>query len=498
MGIEDIYDIGDILNRDRAILNAIEEGTFYDKDLITKDWKDWYKKEQKQADKEFDKFQKQKRRSLDEIIEKYSFLVGLKGESYNSATKMIFYCILSDQLKMNFFTADTKEIDLRIPLMLMIKAGHGKLNYEYFIRNTIEKVGKVYSEPTSFHPEQFIGKIIVKEHKKDDDEYIPVYGILASDFVVIDEGKDLLTGKTPVYQESLKYIRYALDPIGSHQLEKKQVNVPYNEQLRYYPHCGFMILTQPISNVNEELLLRGSFRRFVILIVNSTIEERNLARRDSKLMSMKKNVHEKSWDDWIIFNKELLKKKNLKFIGEDNDFAIIDDYIDEIMNNLKDYPEALEYANSNQYNLKFIIFKMAAIRAIVEQDGNVVKISRRHIESAIIDHKEFWDEQIKWISQQLILTSDKPIGWKEEEHGWIISGLTQRPEGIKPAEFTKKFMEKYEGSKSPTTLKNYIYRSMKDLKRWGMAETTKDGKLILKKEIKYAQDFSDETPVGKD
>lgn len=467
------------MDDENKILTAIEEGVYYDANYNKSSWEEWFQEQKKEAEEQLRKFNTHKTRSFDEIIDKYSSaLIDLKGDGYVIPTKMVFYCVVSNQLKHNFFTVDNKKIDLRIPLLIMIKAGHGKKNYEYFFKNTIQGLGKEYVEPSSYHPEQFCGKVITQEIDQKI-EYIPVYGFLSSDFLLLDEAHLLLTSKKSEYEESLKHIRIGLDPIGSNEIEKKQVNIPYEHRLKYYPNCNIVLLSQPIANINEDLLLRGSFRRFTIIIVTTSIEERNEARRSSKFMEMKDDVNKRSWEDWIEFNRKLSNRK-VKFVGTQEDYDIIDNYIDNLIDNLQSglSKEALEYTNSIQYNIKFVLFKMAAIRAIVEQDSNIVKIEKRHIESAISDYSSIWMPQIAWIGQQLEITSDKPKGWKDELHSWILQGLIEEGEkGIHQTRIVDNYVTRYKGTYADNTLKIYCYRGIKQLKKWGLIEEFKENNL---------------------
>jgi len=468
-------DIGDILNRDRAILNAIEEGTFYDKDLITKDWKDWYKGKDHLHTEHI---------NFDDIVKKYSQCIGLKGQSYRPLTKFVFYNILSNSLKNNYFSVNGKKKDLRIPIMIFLKSGHGKKDYSNFIKNTTKSLDKQYSEPSSYHPEQFIGKIIITDHGKDGIEYTPVYGILESDYVLIDEGKILLTSNRPEYQESLKYIRESLDPIGSNELGKKQVNVPYEEQLRYFPNCNISIFSQPLTNVNEELINKGDFRRFILVVPTIPEVERDQAFNETTFNS-KSSLNQDDWNKWIILNKVLENRTGLNFTMSDE--YLINDFLSSLKTDNISTPVKV-YLTNSMFDLKYFLYRMSMIRAIIDQiDNTDIKISEKHIKPAIEDFKSIWQGQVRWLSQQMNITSDKPLGWKDDLHGWIIESLTGCPNGIEQKVIIETYCEKYKGSKAKSTLTDYIYKGMKDLRKWGMVETKvvkKNGKLFRLKQYR--------------
>ncbi len=468
---EDVYDVAKI---DKEFENTPEfketdYNSFYEYEEIInepqiefteEDYKLWYDEQKKIVDIEFNSFEKEKSDTFDDIVKKYSALIGLTGDSYNHATRIIFYSVLANQLKYNKFFMDSKEIDLRLSLLIQLKAGHGKKNYEYFIRRTIESLGKQYQEPTSYHPEQFVGKIIVSE-TKGEPIYTPLFGTLIADYLVIDEAHALLTRKEN--EECLRYLRTALDPIGNNRIEKKQVNVPNEEKLMYNPTCTVMLLTQPITNINEDLLMRGSFRRFVVLFIDTLLQERMNARRKSIFLSLKKDIFIKIWESWIEFNKKISGYKDLKYIC--SDFSRIDDYLDKMGKDaFKTSSEVLEYYTTSQFTIKQNIFKMAIVRAVIEhKEGNAITINKNHIESAISDWHKIWIPQVRWISQQMNIQSMNPLGWDETKHGVIFKILKKNPsisrvdlllEYCKVSPLTKKVLD------------NYLTKIIKDLEKW--------------------------------
>lgn len=461
---EDMYDVTLI---DKQLTLSEEDDPDYI-EFDEKDYNEFYAEQVKIANIEYATFKQDTSTSFDGIVNKYKTLVGLTGASYEPTTKIIFYSLLANQLKLNKFSFESKQIDLRLSVLLQLKAGHGKKNYEYFIKRTIEGLGRVYQEPTSYHPEQFIGKIIAREVKNDEPEYTAIFGTLAADFLVIDEAHAMLTRKDN--EECLRYIRTALDPIGDNTIMKKQVNIPDEHKLKYNPTCTMLLLTQPITNISEDLLMRGSFRRFVILFVNTTLDERLAARRSARFLTLKEDIYNKIWIKWIEFNKILSEYKNLQYICEN--YSYIDDYLDKLVINAKAKSAAvLEFYNSSQYTIKQSLFKMAIIRAIVEHKpelGNTITISCNHIESAIEDWDMIWGPQINWISQQMHITSLNPLKWNEETHGVVLNLIAKMPESKCE---TSTIVDAYCRTLmvgTAATRKAKTYKLLKELLSWGM------------------------------
>lgn len=461
---EDVYDVT-LINEE--LKHEEEEPQI---EFTEEDYNSWYLEQKKVQDTDFIEFEKIRSYTFDEIVTKYSPLIGLTGASYTHATRLIFYSLLANQLKFNFFTMDSKKIDLRLPILIQLKAGHGKKNYEYFIRRTIEGLGKEYQEPTSYHPEQFVGKIIVTENKGEF-TYTKVWGTLASDFLVIDEAHALLTRKEN--EECLRYLRTALDPINNNQIQKKQVNIPNEEKLSYFPNCTVLLLTQPINNVNEDLLMRGSFRRFVVLFIETSLDERMQARRIAMFLSLKEDIFNKMWISWIEFNNKISKYKNLKYICPD--FSRIDDYLDDIGKNAAESgKEVLEFYNTSQFTIKQNIFKMAIVRAVVEHtQGNTITINKNHIKAAISDWQTIWIPQVRWISQQMVIESMNPLKWHDDTHGIIINILSHIPDKKCELKILVEKFIKTNKSISAKSLTTKAYKIVEDLRKWGYVKREK-------------------------
>ncbi len=473
-------------NEQLAIQQAIEDGTYYDQEQIQEEYNRQIIQEIERTNKEYLEFEQKKEFTFDDLVDKFApVLIGLQGESYKHAIKMVFYSVLANQLKYNFFYAGGNKIDLRIPLLIMMKAGHGKKNIAKFIRKTIESLEyfdgmkkglkKSYAEPTSYHPEQFVGKVIPIKDADGSILYNSIRGYFDSDYILIDEAYELLLEKDEKYKESLKYIRTALDTIGDNEVLKRQVGIPQENELKYIPNCTISLLTQPISEVNEQLLTRGSFRRFAIILVATPLEERIKAREGVELLLNTEEIDKKKWDIWIRNNQKLLQKK-LQYITKKEDLILIDQYINKLIRNLKldSSEEALEFISSIQFNIKYLIFKMAIVRAVIEQlSAQILNINTRHIELAIDDFDNIWKPQVSWIRKKMVIVSDKPIGWKDEVHGWILENL-QKSDRLQK-DVIEKYLEMNKGSFKDNTLKLYCNRALNDLKKWGMIKVDNTG-----------------------
>ena len=191
--------------------------------------------------------------------------LGLFGKEYILIAKACWYCLVGHALRevVNFGRVKT---DLRFPVAFILPSGHGKLNITTLIEKAGQGIGDHVSKPTSYHPEQLIGKVIRKDMKKET-KFFQVKGHFDSDVVLFDDGIDLIQSKDPVYKESRRYLCNCLDVIGSNLMTKKAVDIPKEQALKYYPICSVVLFFQPFP-LPEESFLSGVFRRFLIIYMN--------------------------------------------------------------------------------------------------------------------------------------------------------------------------------------------------------------------------------------
>ena len=186
----------------------------------------------------------------------------LFGSNYAIIAKACWYHLLG-QASREVISFGRIRTDTRFPLAFVLPPGHGKLNIGYLIEAAGKGMGDHVAKPTSFHPEQLIGKVI-RSAKNGPVTYEKVLGRFASDDLMFDDAIELVRSGTSHYQEARKYICKALDTLGRNEVEKTAVNIPETEALRYCPKCSIIIFFQPLS-IPEESFLPGLFRRFPVI-----------------------------------------------------------------------------------------------------------------------------------------------------------------------------------------------------------------------------------------
>jgi len=222
-------------------------------------------------------------------------LIGLEGKDYTPLIKGVWYNIIGT-LKAQPVRFGNITTDTRFCLFFAMPAGTGKNNLKQAILIVVSECGKEVRVPTSFHPEQLIGKMIPerfynpekkgKEGIPNDTRYIPNYGYLKKDSIIFDEAYHFITRDDKQYDESKTYIRIALDTIGKNLIQKKlvdQLDVP-EQRLEFHPTCTIVMFLQP-KGMDDDNALTGFLRRFYIPYI--PLVGKNLDRQEEVVRHVK-------------------------------------------------------------------------------------------------------------------------------------------------------------------------------------------------------------------
>ena len=368
------------------------------------------------------------------------------GMSYEAVKKLTMYIGLSNALKGNMIE-DFFHHDMRIPALVCLQPGGGKnmIKRALMLNEVPDKTDFV--QPTSFHSEHFVGKYTWDKEKKD---VIDHKGYLQDDVVIIDEAKTLL--RDPKYEEARKYIRTALDPIGSNEIVKGTSDVPEKFRKHFIPNCVVVTFCQP-DEYPDELATSGDLRRNIIAYFPISHDEKlqivghkKRAGRPNKMRYIERRK------EWIAILDTLMNKTfrwDLSEVKED---------ITRIGEDFYRYakyrgPLAAAMAEDAYFDAMLHLTRFTLIRAAVE---GLEKPMKRHLDAAYDDfwifYQQFLDfstqllkgkfiqvenrkirtadldkihEAILWLADQNalspILTTIGPnelLGWMSDEKGW--------------------------------------------------------------------------------
>lgn len=348
----------------------------------------------------------------------------LIGDDYKVIIKAVWYNIMSCKISRVSLQLNQIHTDGRIHLLIPLKSGKGKKELKRVIKNLLQSMNKTVEEPTSIHPEQLVGKTIrIKNRKSVDYENIP--GFFSRDYIIIDEGKTLLTSNELIYSESRRYLRLALDPYPDNTITKRAVDIPFGHELEYTPHMGCSIFTQPYY-FKEDFATDGDLRRFIVPYVNMSgvdrtkayrhrVEDNSISEDYLKLFK----VFLSSLDDYGSF--ELTEEAEAEFLNA----SLI------LINRGFNYSvKVANFVDIYDFTIQDILLKMSAVQAL-QDDKNI--ITKKHVCLAFIDLAEFLEHLYHFVHTKIHGMLDYGEAWRgaegndQELLNWLyIQGATSQ------------------------------------------------------------------------
>lgn len=328
---------------------------------------------------------------------------GLIGEEYLPIIKVVWYSLVSSRIATKSLSLGSLRVDGRIHPLVVMKSGGGKSEIKRVMEDVLSSLHFSFIEPTSFHPEQFIGKVRVEKDKEDKKVYKQIPGHLSLDYLLIDEGKNLLTSNDPKFSESRKYLRIALDSYPNNTITKRSVDIEHKHALKYTPHCIVCLFLQPYY-LSEEIVLDGDIRRFIVsYLIVSESNDLNPLRERLKT----KTDPEESLEEFTNF---------LLSLNMAEEFVLEDDAIKAFENlsillvemGLNRSPKARNFIEIVRYTIQNILLKFSAVQAL--QDNTHV-IEGKHVELAFVDYVEILEHTYHFVETKILGSMDYGEGW---------------------------------------------------------------------------------------
>jgi hypothetical protein len=336
--------------------------------------------------------------SFDELLK----ATGLIGDEYKRIMKPLWYSLVSVTIADKQLKLGSIIVDGRIHILVFLPSGFGKTEIKNITKRVVKGLGKEYIEPTSFHPEQFVGKVRI-ENVDGKKIYEPIPGHLSLDYLLIDEGKGLITSKESNFAESRRYLRLALDQYPNNTLTKKSVDIKQENALSYEPHCCTCIFLQPF-HIDEEIVLDGDLRRFIVSYILMTGINKTESYKDR------------------IRNPRNYETSITKFTNFLKSIQILDEF--ELTNEATNIFEELSilliergsywsskiknFVNIADYTLQNMLLKFSAIQA-TQNNTNI--IDPRHVEIAFVDYAEMLEHTYEFIETKILGSMDYGENW---------------------------------------------------------------------------------------
>lgn len=337
-----------------------------------------------------------------------SEVVKLYGKPYVIIKKSLWYYLVGGVLQKPIHLG-TAKTDTRFHLAVAICSGGGKSNLAEAIRQIAREINYSYDSPTSLHPEQLVGKVIMKKRGKGQGvEYIPVKGHLGNDFLVFREGSDFIRIKNPAMDESRRYLNQGLDPMPNNWVLKKAVDIPKEHSLSYCPKTSVAIFFQPFR-ITSEIVLVGFCRRFATLQKKGEeSKEREQSYSDRILGTNRQEESVKIFADYL--------KRIIEKCACDEDFTFTEDAKHSIIKlhqellywGKKHSKKARDYLRTVDYFAQDLLIKCAAIQAASRLS---LEVSKGDVERSFVDLTEFLAFQSDYINSKVKGEIDYGEAW---------------------------------------------------------------------------------------
>ena len=316
----------------------------------------------------------------------------LHGKEYILILKAIWYGLLSCRNSKVKLKLNQVETDGRIHLLIPLKSGKGKKELKRVIKAVMGGIGKAVDEPTSLHPEQLVGKTI-KKNRRGETEYENIEGYFSRDYLIIDEGRTLLTSNDLIYTESRRYLRLALDPYPHNKITKRPVDIPFGEELEYTPYMGCSIFTQPYY-FEEDFATGGDLRRFIVPYVNMSGIDRTEAYKN-RILEI--NDSDDSLNNFILFLKSIESPDCYRITTEGK--IVFLKVFDALVKRGFSYSTKIRnFVDLFDFTIQDLLLKMSYVQAL--QVGSD-EITDNHISLAFIDLFEFLEHLYLFVEAKI-------------------------------------------------------------------------------------------------
>ena len=369
---------------------------------------------------------------------------GLYGKPYKPIIKAIWYVLHAQILKERVVTLGDIKTDCRMNFTFILRSGGGKKEIEDIITKVCTGLGEKVTKPTSYHPEQLVGKV-VKERKTG--EYSQIKGHLGDDILIFDDAIELVKAQKAFYRESRRYIIKALDPIGDNLITKRPTGIPRRHALRYCPNCSIQILLQPFT-ISGEVVKSGFSRRFLFLLPEIEQSKEIFSQKtlsDGTLKSQSfgivldhlKKLRESGASPQLTFSKEAIERFNELHL-------LLIEFGEGYSKKGSSFTEIIGFSLQNWF-LKMI--------AILANSHKRTEASIFDVEMAFVDLLEFLDSNFEYVERKVqgsldYEDRDQPTGTDLEMLEWLKQkgALSYRASKISIQAYQEKISKKFEVS----------------------------------------------------
>lgn len=336
--------------------------------------------------------------------------IRLQGEDYLPIKKAVWYQVFSTPLREKRVELGDILTDLRVHIAFPMPSGSGKKNIIELEKTLLQReMGYEVVKPTSYHPEQLVGKTIRRGKKNPD--YEQIYGHLDSNHMIIDEAIDLVRSTEQKMSQSRSYLNEALDPYMRNTINKRATDIPKQHKLSYEPDLNTAIFFQPYI-VGEEVVLQGTLRRFLLPYSNFSpqpqiegYENRVQGGKDMSLAEATSNLQR-----LVEETSENADSLSVNFLQVDSGLK---EKFSELHRNLvfqgfAHSDKGKNYTRIIDFSLQDTLLKMAGIQALVSGHDMV---KEEDLEKAYIDLADFLACNLEYVYNKVRGMMDYGDNW---------------------------------------------------------------------------------------
>ncbi|TMS41313.1 MAG: hypothetical protein FGO69_08645 [Methanobacterium sp.] len=327
----------------------------------------------------------------------------LQGKEYILILKALWYSLLSCKNKNVVLKLNNLVTDGRIHLLIPLKSGKGKKELKRVIKKVGEGLNRDVVEPTSLHPEQLVGKTSANR-VKGQIEYIQNRGYFGDDFIVIDEGKTILTSNDINFSESRRYLRLGLDPYPDNTITKKPVDIPRGEGLEYTPYFNCCIFTQPYY-FEPDFATDGDLRRFLVPYINMSGIDRTEAYK-ARILEVNQDDIDPA-RDFTEFVKGLPGSTEYKISSEAKAELVVT-HLMLVSRGFVYSTKIRNFMDLYDFTIQDLLVKMSYIQALQDE---VKTIGKDHVSKALIDLVEFTEHLYQFVENKVMGSLDYGETW---------------------------------------------------------------------------------------
>lgn len=381
----------------------------------------------------------------DTLIRDYVTMFGTHSIGNEKYAKISMHVILGQALKNVHYMLGSREIDIRVHMLLIQAQGSGKGAGYGVCEDMSNYIGLDFK---SFSDETGAGLAGTKEYDAKLKEFVETPGVLkTADIVGKEEASALFDYTSEHSKMNLIYMQQAMNPLkdASCHIGRKLGGL----EIDFKPHASFLLMTYPPDKLVDKLLKTGFIDRMITIFEEVSLEDRLLVIRKMRDMinASSKRENMVKFDDVAIRMKAVVKKFGKKPVcvtipKEVNDsiLGVIDELAMKILDASPKAREKLEHFISRLYET---LIKLAIHHALLSLRTNV---TIGDVLYARMLYTPIWQNLIISIESLLIISPEE----RHRKHSIIMRSLEEYDRLLKEGKYVKK------GGwvRRPTILKN--------------------------------------------